>query len=160
MGKRRLQAPPRRLPHSAQLLDLPRNVMGWQRANEPPRWSWTPPPWYQSPPFPLVCRCWLLTLLAQWSRTQGVPNWWCLQARCALLTSNPLLPGQGAETRWSMWRRAHLPCSPCRTPIFRRWGAQVLSHVTVGRRMSGQRLGPSMRQQHCRGVGVVVVLSV
>jgi hypothetical protein len=160
MGKRWLQAPPRRLPHGAQSLDLPSNVMGGHQENEPPRGSRTPPPWSQSPPFPLICSCWLLTLSTQRARTQGVPNCWCLWAHWTLLTSNPLPAGQGAETRQGMLHRAPLPCSPCRTPISWRWGVQVLSRVTVGRHVSGQRLGPSMQQRHCWEVGVVVVLSV
>ncbi len=37
MGKRQLRAPPRRLPHGAQWLNLPSNVMGGHRGNVPPR---------------------------------------------------------------------------------------------------------------------------
>jgi hypothetical protein len=46
----------RRLLHGTQLLDLPRNVKMGHRANKPPRWSQTPPPWLRFPPFPPICR--------------------------------------------------------------------------------------------------------
>jgi hypothetical protein len=65
-----------------------------------------------------------------------------------------------AEIRRGMWRQAPRPCSPCWTPIFWQWGAQVLSRPTAGRHRSGRRRGLSMRQRHCQRVGVVVVLSV
>jgi hypothetical protein len=39
-------------------------------------------------------------------------------------------------------------------------GGARLEFITVGCRVSGQRLGPSMWQRYHRGVGVVVVLSV
>ncbi len=133
------------------MLDLPSNVKMGHWANKLPRWSRTPLPWSRFPPFPPICRLWLLTLSAQRARMQGVPNCWCLQARCALPASNLLPAGQGAVIRWGMWRQAPLLCSPCRTPIFRQWWEQVLSRVTVGRSVSGQRLVPSMRQRHCRG---------
>jgi hypothetical protein len=74
MGKHRLKASPKRLPHSNQSLDLPSNVKMGHWANKLPRWSRTPPPWFQFSPFPLICRRWFLTLLAQQARTQGVPN--------------------------------------------------------------------------------------
>ncbi len=160
MGKPWLQAPPRRLLHGTQLLDLPSNMKMGHQANKPPRWSRTPSPWSQVPPFPPICRRWFLTILAQQARVLGVPNCQSLRVRCSPLTLNPLPAGQGVEIRWSMWRCAPLLCSPCRTPIFRRWWEQGLSFPTVGRHVSGQRLALSMRQWHCQGAGVVVVLSV
>jgi hypothetical protein len=153
MGKYWLQTPLRRLLYSVQLLDLPRNMKFWHRANKPPRWSRTPPPPSLFPPFPPICRHWFLTLLVQRVRTQGVPICWGLQACRALLTSNPLPTGQGAEIRRGMWLRPPLLRSPCRTLIFRQWWEQVLSCLTVGRHVSGQRLAPSMRQRHCQGAG-------
>jgi hypothetical protein len=52
MGNHQLQTPPRRLPYGAQLLDLPSNMKMGHQANKLPRWSQTPPPRFQFPPFP------------------------------------------------------------------------------------------------------------
>ncbi len=71
----------------------PQQGDGGDRANELPRLSRTPPPWSRFPPYPLICRRWFLTLLAQRARTQGVPNCRCLWARRALHTLNPLPAG-------------------------------------------------------------------
>jgi hypothetical protein len=114
MGKRWLQAPPRKLLHGAQSLDLPSNVKMGHRANKLPRWSQTPPPWFQFPPFPSICRCWSPTLSAQQAKMQGVPNYWCLQARCAL----PTLQVEERRSDGTCGTRQTLLHSPCRTLIF------------------------------------------